>query len=69
MEYTFQYSDAENCPTNTSGSDPISVTIPANGVAQNVMEASVDVDSSYRFTATYFGSTLGYFIDAINGTS
>ena len=40
-----------------------------NGTAQNVLEASVDVNREYQFTATYFGSTLGYFIDAINGTS
>ena len=40
-----------------------------NGVALDVLEASVNVDRTYQFTATYFGATLGYFINAINGTS
>lgn len=32
------------------------------------MKAAVDKDSSkYKFTATYYGSSLGFFIDAIGG--
>ena len=72
VEYAFQYPDMEKCPQSMmdiNQFDPISVTIPTNGTAQNVLEASVGVGTAYRFTATYFGSTLGYFIDAINGTS
>ena len=34
------------------------------------MESAVDeFGSDYRFSATYFGNELGYFIDTINGTS
>ena len=71
VEYSFQYSDMQNCPPSAMSNplDQISVTIPANGTAQNVLEASVGVSREYQFTATYFGSTLGYFIDTINGTS
>ena len=37
--------------------------------AQHVMEKAVTVyGKAYQFTATYFGSSLGYFIDKINGT-
>ena len=56
------------CPTS-SAPDPITVTISKNGSALDVMEASVDVSTYYRFSATYFGNTLGYSIDTINGTS
>ena len=34
-----------------------------------IMERAVDVDRAYRFSATYFGSELGYFIDKLNGTA
>lgn len=38
--------------------------------AQTIMEEAVTrYGSSYRFSATYFGRTLGYFIDQLNGTS
>ena len=71
VEYSFQFSDMQNCPPSAMSNalDPITVTILANGTAQNVLEASVDVNRAYRFTATYFGSTLGYSIGTINGTS
>ena len=71
VEYAFQYTDEQNCPPSMENNplDPITVTIPANGTALKVLEASVNVDRAYRFTATYFGTTLGYLIDAINGTS
>ena len=71
MEYVFQYTDVNSCPPSTENDalDPISVTIPANGEALSVLEASVNVDRAYRFTAIYFGPTLGYSIGAINGTS
>ena len=44
----------------------VNVTIPCGGTALQVMEAAVDIDRSYRFAATYFGSSLGYFINAVN---
>ena len=44
----------------------VNVTIPRGGTALQVMEAAVDINRSYRFAATYFGSTLGYFINAVN---
>ena len=71
VEYEFQYSDTENCPPAASNSPlgPATLTIPSNATAQAVLEASVGISSYYRFSATYFGSTLGYFIDTINGTS
>lgn len=70
VEYTFDYPSVKECPPKTnSHASPIKVTIPVNGTALNVMEASVDVSPAYRFTATYFGSTLGYYINTINGTA
>ena len=70
-EYEFQYSDTENCPLTTSKS-PLglaTLTIPSNATAQAVLETSLGISSYYCFSATYFLSTMGYFIDAIHGTS
>ena len=44
----------------------VNVTIPCGGTALQVMETAVDIDRSYRFVATYFGSSLGYLINAVN---
>ena len=33
------------------------------------MTGAIDIDRRYRFQATSFGRTLGFFIDAIGGTS
>lgn len=45
----------------------VPVLIPAGASAYNVMENAVsDYGASYKFTATYYGSALGYLIDAIN---
>lgn len=70
VNYAYQYPDT-NCPLaeNYPVVLPITVTIPTNGTALNVMQESTNVGRQYRFSATYFGTTLGYFIDSINGTS
>ena len=40
--------------------------LPINSTALDVMEAAVDQNSPYyKFVATYYGSSLGYFINAI----
>ena len=59
----------QRCPGGSSPPPPVSVEIPVGSVAQRVMELAVDQDRSYRFSATYFGTQLGYFIDTINGTT
>lgn len=58
----------ENCTANNVPPSPVTVSIGTGDTALDVLEAAVDVNSGYRFTATYFGS-LGYLIDAINGTA
>ena len=66
MQYAFQYTDVVKCPPftpNTSPLAPVTVVIPANGTALNVLEQSVGISTYYRFTATYFGPVLGYFIN------
>ena len=47
----------------------MTVTVPVGSVALRVMELAVDQDRSYRFSATYFGTQLGYFIDTIDGVT
>ena len=71
MEYAFEYPDTEECPQETLNNplSQVTLTIPESGTAQKVLETSVGISSYYRFSATYFGSTLGYFNDTINGTS
>ena len=66
--YEILYED-ETCSNNTA---PPAISLPLkqrNILAMTIMERAVDVDRAYRFSATYFGSELGYFIDKINGTA
>ena len=72
VQYAFQYTDDVNCQPstpNTSPLAPVTVVIPENGAALNVLEQSVGISEIYRFKATYFGPVLGYFINEINGTA
>ena len=71
VSYTVRYQEGP-CGNDSIPAIPsIDVTIPCGGTALQVMEAATDypdpaVARMYRFTATYFGSVLGYFINAIN---
>ena len=68
VDYQLEFPQ-KNCSGSSIPPTPVTVTIPVGGVAQRVMELAVDQDRSYRFSATYFGTQLGYFIDTINGTT
>lgn len=69
VTFEIQYPDS-TCTGGISTVPPRPVTLntTAGGVAQEVLERAVELGRSYRFAATYFGSELGYFVDAINGT-
>ena len=46
------------------------VSVKKGSTVLTVMEQAVtNFGRSYRFSATYFGGDLGYFIDTINGTT
>ena len=65
--YMIEFPDSQ-CSDKSSLSEQ--VTIRANSPAQYVMQNAADqFGSSYRFSATYFGSELGYFINTLNGVS
>lgn len=68
VTYTIEYN--ETC-SNVTGSNSVQVKVPKKDTtALNVMEQAVtDNGEDYRFSATYYGEELGYFIDTINGTS
>ena len=68
--YSVNYQEGP-CMDNSPPIPSINVSIPCGGTAQQVMENAVnypdpDVARMYRFTATYFGSSLGYLVNAIN---
>ena len=48
--------------------EPALLSVQCGETAQNVMERAVRQDPSFTFTATYIGGSVGYRIDAINGT-
>ena len=56
------------CSTATPPPDA-AVSIVQGGTALDVMEQAGNMGSDYRFSATYFGSDLGFFIDTLNGVS
>ena len=71
VSYTVRYQEGPCRQESTPAIPSIDVSIPCGGTAQQVMETAVDypdrdVARMYRFAATYFGSSLGYFINAIN---
>ena len=68
VNYQLEYTQ-QRCSGDSTPPPPVTVEIPVGSVALRVMELAVDQDRSYRFSATYFGTQLGYFIDTINGTS
>ena len=49
---------------------PTTVMVDPQSTALNVMEAAVvGFDPTYRFSATYFGEEVGYFIDRIGNAT
>ena len=64
---TIEYPEAA-CSTATPPPDA-AVSIVQGGTALDVMEQAGNMGSDYRFSATYFGSGLGFFIDTLNGVS
>ena len=68
VDYTILYED-ETC-SNGTAPDSVMVSVKKGSTVLTVMEQAVtDFGRSYRFSATYFGGDLGYFIDTINGTT
>jgi len=68
--YKIRYSP--ECSDGTPPPDQCFATFGnRNGInAMDIMEAAVNQGGTpYRFSATYFGSFLGYFIDVLNGTA
>ena len=49
--------------------DTVTVTVPIKSRALIVMQEAASMNSDLRFSATYFGSELGYFIEKLNGTN
>ena len=67
MDYRIEHPKPE-C-TNAIPPFPATITVEPNSNALRVMERAVNIGPTYRFKATYFGDTLGYSIDEINGVA
>lgn len=68
VDYEIEYNDP-SC-SNATAPDSVEVRVRRRSTALTVMETVVDnFGRPYRFSATYFGGELGYFIDSINGTA
>ena len=67
VDYKIEHPDPQ-CTTATAPF-PATITVEPNSNALRVMERAVNIGPTYRFKATYFGDTLGYFIDEINGVA
>ena len=59
--------------TTPPPSYPVTITVPSGSTVLDVMQQAVGIDgqtqSAFKFSATNFGPQLGFFIDAIGGTS
>ena len=72
MFLAVQYSLQFDCPPASGTSPPAyvtNVTVPAGSTALDVMQAAVSIDNGFKFSATNFGSALGFSIDEISGTA
>ena len=68
VDYQILFSDP-TC-SNATAPEKVMVEVKRGSTALDVMEEAVtDFGRDYRFSATYFGEELGYFIDQINGTA
>ena len=68
VTYKIEFSDPF-C-SNKTAPPSVWVKVKRKSTALDVMEQAVDqFGAPYRFSATYFGTPLGYFIDSINGTA
>ena len=66
--YTIEFSDLVCSTATPPESRQVSIPVGSNALA--VMEQAVNLfGSDYRFSGTYFGSTLGLFVDTLNGVS
>ena len=59
--------------TTPPPSYPVTIAVPSGSMVLDVMQQAVGIDgqtpSAFKFSATYFGPQLGFFIDTIGGTS
>ena len=46
---------------------PVTVPIDKGSPALAVLQGAVDINKDYKFTATYYGTAMGYDIDTIYG--
>jgi hypothetical protein len=67
VTYKIEYEDLF-C-SNTTAPSTVQVQVKRGSTGLSVMEQAVTkFGTPFRFSATYHGARLGYFIDAINGT-
>ena len=71
VRYSIEYEDNEVCGQGLELVPPplVETEIALLGSAQRVLEEATNFGRDYRFTVSYFNNELGYFVDAINGTS
>lgn len=69
VDVTYQIEFPDPACSNATAPDTVVVSVRRGNTALNVMEQAVtDFGTPYRFSATYFGDELGYFIDSISST-
>ena len=69
VDYKIEHPGQALCITKTNPPFPATITVKPNSNALRVMERAVNIGPTYQFKATYFGDTLGYSIDEINGVA
>ena len=68
VEYSVEHSCDDESATKPPISQPVTVEIPAGGSALQVMEIAAEkYGSQYNFVGKYYGSSLGFDIEKING--
>eukprot|EP00731_Ephydatia_muelleri_P000461 Em0001g461a len=77
VQYQVTFPSPASCPIAKGAtpppSYPVTIAVPSGSTVLDVMQQAVGIDgqtqSAFKFSATNFGPQLGFFIDAIGGTS
>ena len=66
VTYELEYPEGDCNTEKRSAPSAMKLRVPRGSSALYVMEKAAHEDVNYRFTTTYFGSQLGYYVDEIN---
>ena len=66
VTYTIEYPEGDCNTEERAAPSAMKLRVPRGSSALYVMEKAAHENVEYKFTTTYFGSELGFYVDGIN---